>query len=80
VRRSIVLDGFAHRRLDFWRLCQISSTLGAIPLQQLTDQGRQRIDELAHRYSVSTDAVMTLLRALVNNNGNMAEQFLAPEA
>jgi Short C-terminal domain len=47
-------------------------------LQQLTDQGRQRIDELAHRYSVSTDAVMTLLRTLVNNNGNMA-QFNHPE-
>jgi hypothetical protein len=42
-------------------------------LQQLTDQGRQRIDELAHRYSVSTDAVMTLLQALVNTNGNMAQ-------
>jgi hypothetical protein len=42
-------------------------------LQQLTDQGRQRIDELAHRYSVSTDAVMTLLHALVNTNGNMAQ-------
>ena len=47
-------------------------------LQQLTDQGRQRIDELAQRYSVSSDAVMTLLRALVNNNGNMA-QFNHPE-
>jgi hypothetical protein len=42
-------------------------------LQQLTDQGRQRIDELAQRYSVSSDAVMTLLRALVDNNGNMAQ-------
>jgi hypothetical protein len=47
-------------------------------LQQLTDQGRQRIDELAQRYSVSADAVMTLLRALVNSNGNMA-QFNHPE-
>jgi hypothetical protein len=47
-------------------------------LQQLTDQGRQRIDELAQRYSVSSDAVMMLLRALVNNNGNMA-QFNHPE-
>ena len=42
-------------------------------MQQLTDQGRQRIDELAHRYSVSADAVMTLLQALVNTNGNMAQ-------
>jgi hypothetical protein len=42
-------------------------------LQQLTDQGRQKIDELAQRYSVSTEAVMTLLRALVNSNGTMAQ-------
>jgi hypothetical protein len=46
-------------------------------LQQLTDQGRQRIDELAQRYSVSSDAVMTLLRALVNNNGNDSDESLA---
>jgi hypothetical protein len=51
---------------------------GATPLQQLTDQGRQRIDELAQRYAVSTDAVMTLLQALVNSNGTMA-QFNHPE-
>jgi hypothetical protein len=42
-------------------------------LQQLTDQGRQKIDEIARRYSVSTDAVMTLLQALVNSNGTMAQ-------
>jgi Short C-terminal domain len=42
-------------------------------LQQLTDQGRQKIDEMARRYSVSTDAVMTLLQALVNSNGTMAQ-------
>jgi hypothetical protein len=42
-------------------------------LQQLTEQGRQRIEELAQRYSVSTDAVMTLLQALVNSNGTMAQ-------
>jgi hypothetical protein len=47
-------------------------------LQELTDQGRQRIDELAKRYSVSSGAVMTLLRALVNSNGDMA-QFNHPE-
>jgi len=47
-------------------------------LQQLTDQGRQRIDALAQRYSVGTDAVMTLLQALVNGNGTMA-QFNHPE-
>jgi hypothetical protein len=42
-------------------------------LQPLSDQGRQRIDELAQRYSVSTHAVMTLLQALVNSNGTMAQ-------
>ena len=42
-------------------------------MQQLTEQGRQRIDELAQRYSVSTDAVMTLLQSLVNSNGTMAQ-------
>jgi hypothetical protein len=47
-------------------------------LQQLTEQGRQKIDEIAHRYAVSTDAVMTLLQALVNNNGSMA-QFDHPD-
>ena len=42
-------------------------------MQQLTDQGRQKINELAQRYAVSTDAVMTLLQALVNSNGTMAQ-------
>jgi hypothetical protein len=42
-------------------------------LQQLTDQGWQKINELAQRYAVSTDAVMTLLQALVNSNGTMAQ-------
>ena len=47
-------------------------------MPQLTEQGRQRIDELAQRYSESTDAVMALLQALVNSNGTMA-QFNHPE-
>ena len=42
-------------------------------MQQLSEQGRQRIDELAQRYSVSTDAVMTVLQSLVNGNGTMAQ-------
>jgi hypothetical protein len=33
---------------------------GAILLKHLTDQGRQRIDEIAQRYSVSPDAVTML--------------------
>jgi hypothetical protein len=47
-------------------------------LQQLTREGRERIDELAQRYAVSADAVMALLQALVNSNGTMA-QFNHPE-
>jgi len=42
-------------------------------MQPLTDQGWQKINELAQRYAVSTDAVMTLLQALVNGNGTMAQ-------
>ena len=47
-------------------------------MQKLTEQGRQRINDLAQRYGVSTDAVMALLQALVNGNGTMA-QFNHPE-
>jgi len=47
-------------------------------MQQLTPQGQQAIQDLAQRYGVSADAVMTLLRALVNGNGTMA-QFSHPE-
>jgi hypothetical protein len=42
-------------------------------LQQLPEQGRLRIDELAQRYSVSADAVMALLQSLVNDNGTKAQ-------
>ena len=42
-------------------------------MPHLTDQGWQKIDELAQRYGVSADAVMTLLQALVNSNGTMAQ-------
>jgi hypothetical protein len=45
---------------------------------QLTDQGRQKIDELARRYAVSTDAVMTMLQAVMIGHGSMA-QFNHPE-
>jgi hypothetical protein len=47
-------------------------------LQQLTDQGWQKINDLSQRYGVSTDAVMTMLQAVVNGNGTMA-QFYHPE-
>ena len=42
-------------------------------MQQLTEHGRQKIDELAQHYSVSADAVMALLQSLLNGNGAMAQ-------
>jgi hypothetical protein len=42
-------------------------------LPQLTDQGLEKISDLAQRYGVGTDAVMTLLQALLNGNGMMAQ-------
>ncbi|MBV8129163.1 MAG: SHOCT domain-containing protein [Planctomycetaceae bacterium] len=53
-------------------------TSGVLALQKLTEQGRRRINDLAQRYGVSTDAVMVLLQALINGNGTMA-QFNHPE-
>jgi len=47
-------------------------------LLKLTDQGSQRINDLAQRYGVGTDAVMALLQALINGNWTMA-QFNHPE-
>jgi hypothetical protein len=44
-------------------------------VQPLTDQGRQKINELAQRYQVSSDAVMTMLQAVVNGNGTMAQFY-----
>src|SRR5258707_13335227 len=42
-------------------------------LRRLTDQGLQKINDLAQHYGVSADAVMTLLQALLNSNGTMAQ-------
>jgi hypothetical protein len=42
-------------------------------LQPPTDQGWQTINDLAQRYGISTDAVMTMLQALINGNGTMAQ-------
>jgi len=53
-------------------------TSGVLALQKLTEQGQQRINDLAQRYGVSTDAVMALLHALINGHGTMA-QFNHPE-
>ena len=42
-------------------------------MPRLTDQGLQKINDLAQRYEVSADAVMALLQALLNNKGTMAQ-------
>ena len=42
-------------------------------MPQLTDQGLQKINDLAQHYGVSADAVMTLLHSLLNSNGMMAQ-------
>jgi hypothetical protein len=47
-------------------------------VQRLTEQARQTVDDLARREGVSPDAVLTLLRALADGNGAMA-QFDHPE-
>ena len=47
-------------------------------MPQLTSEGQQHVTELAQRYGVSTDAVWTLLQALVHGHGTMA-QFDHPE-
>jgi hypothetical protein len=47
-------------------------------MQELTSDGRRRIEELAYRYGTSTDAAVTLLNALVAGGGTMA-QFNHPD-
>ncbi|MDQ2694230.1 MAG: SHOCT domain-containing protein [Pseudomonadota bacterium] len=47
-------------------------------MKHLTPQGQQQINQLAQRYGVSADAVMTLLNAVRQGNGTMA-QFNHPE-
>jgi len=45
---------------------------------KLTPQGQETVEKLARRHGVSTEAVMTLLQALVNGNGASA-QFSHPD-
>ena len=47
-------------------------------MQSLPAQGQQRVEAIAQRYGVSTDAVITLLDALIAGHGTMA-QFTHPE-
>jgi hypothetical protein len=47
-------------------------------MHRLTAQGQHRVEDIAQRYGVSTDAVRTLLEALIAGHGTMA-QFTHPE-
>lgn len=47
-------------------------------MQQFTPEGQQFIQDLARRYGVSTDAVISMVYAVMNGNGTMA-QFNVPE-
>ena len=47
-------------------------------MMELTPEGRRVVDELAQRHGVSSDAVLTLLRAVAAGNGTSA-QFSHPE-
>lgn len=47
-------------------------------MQQLSAQGQQFIQGLAQRYGISTDAAISMLYAVMNGNGTMA-QFSHPE-
>lgn len=42
-------------------------------MQALTNQAQQKVQELSQRYGVSVDAVTTLLQAVANGNGTMAQ-------
>jgi Short C-terminal domain len=42
-------------------------------MQRLTEQGQRIINDLANRYGVSNDAVMTMLDAVMKGNGTMAQ-------
>jgi hypothetical protein len=44
-------------------------------MPQLTLEGQQKINDLSHRDGVSTDAVLTLLQAVVNGHGTMAQFY-----
>ena len=47
-------------------------------MQELTPEGQRTLQGIVKRHGVSTDAALTLLRALVAGRGDMA-QFNHPE-
>jgi hypothetical protein len=52
--------------------------MGSLTKMNLTEQGEYLVNDLSRRYGVSVDAVTTLLQAVLNGNGTMA-QFSHPE-
>jgi hypothetical protein len=47
-------------------------------MEPLSPEGLEIIEELVHRHGVSTEAVTTLLQAVISGHGTMA-QFSHPE-
>ena len=47
-------------------------------MRQLSPSGQRALDDIAQRHGFSTDAAMTMLEAVINGNGSMA-QFNHPE-
>ncbi len=47
-------------------------------MKQLTPEGQQIINNIAQRYNLSSDAVLSMLQSVINGNGSMA-QFSHPE-
>lgn len=47
-------------------------------MSQLTDFGQGVVSDLSYRYGISQDAVITMIQAVINGNGSMA-QFVCPE-
>ncbi|MGB1092019.1 MAG: SHOCT domain-containing protein [Oceanobacter sp.] len=47
-------------------------------MSQLTDFGLGVVSDLSNRYGISEDAVITMIQAVINGNGTMA-QFYCPE-
>src|SRR2546425_7791047 len=54
-------------------LCQACGMQRSASIPQLTSEGQQHVTALAQRYGVSTEAVVTLLQALLHGHGTMAQ-------
>src|SRR2546429_4575804 len=54
-------------------LCPACGMQRIASMPQLTSEGQQHVTALAQRYGVSTEAVLTLLSALMHGHGTMAQ-------